>query len=244
MTYADYLSKLTRDLPGELWVWVIKATRDLGRIGTVRVAEDIGSHYRKAIAGSETEDEEAAAKRKMLESLGDPEKARRRFRKTHLTVAQENSIRRSSLLSISVRSRIYISAASIFLLGMFFTYFESAFAELNSITGFRGRFATFTVFIVLTLVIDYFSHKSFYRREISASVVQGTTNLWMALPIVSLVQPSDIPGYPYFASTLLLVVAWMVLNHSLGMMKIARKLPREISETDMRLLFIDSELSR
>ena len=93
MTNAQYCYELTRDLPGELRVWLDDATRGLGRIGITRVVEDIGAHYEDASRVA-IEDDTApdVAARVTLTSLGSPRKARRRFRRIHLTLLDEASL--------------------------------------------------------------------------------------------------------------------------------------------------------
>jgi hypothetical protein len=96
MTDIEFCNTLTEDLSPELRKWLRRATLFLGRIGITRVVEDISQHYgdayRKANeAGHSGEDAALVA----MKSLGSPHKARRRFKRAHLTLLEEDSLRSS-----------------------------------------------------------------------------------------------------------------------------------------------------
>jgi hypothetical protein len=93
MTNDKEFKKLTADIPEALWDWLEAATRGVGRIGMARVIEDIAVHYKEMQCDAiELGQSESDAESTAIQSLGNPETARQKFRREHLTAPEESRL--------------------------------------------------------------------------------------------------------------------------------------------------------
>jgi len=112
--------------PLELRVWLHDATRGLGALSRLRIAEEVAAHYDEALESARADgapDAEAAA----VASLGNPDAARRGFRRVYFSSREEKWIRGFGACNLNTVVRLlpalFFVLGSIQLLALGFTAF-------------------------------------------------------------------------------------------------------------------------
>jgi hypothetical protein len=116
------MSLFNKTKPASLTEWLEIATDGLATSGRERIAREIEAHYAAAVESHLSHGEpEPDAQANALDELGAPKKARRSFRKRHLTVLEEKRI-----LNLQKRTNSKFWLAYFVLMGCFFSFTKPA----------------------------------------------------------------------------------------------------------------------
>lgn len=119
--------------------WLAEATNGLGALAKRRIANEISGHftdaYTEALSNSATPDE---AKQTAISALGDPQKARRAFRKVYLTERDENALRRLD----RQKQKLRISRLKFLLIGVLLINFSLVISYIDM----RGPYSDFMIY--------------------------------------------------------------------------------------------------
>lgn len=114
--------------------WLDDATRGIGALGVARIREEVTAHFREAYDAALADGAAAeVAERQAVEALGDAGRARRRFRRIHLTGGEERVLRMVLYPPISMHAIPFLSflfvLAGVLFLGMGFVTESGEIAE-------------------------------------------------------------------------------------------------------------------
>lgn len=131
--------------PVELRVWLHDATRGLGALSRLRIAEEVAAHYDEALESARADgapDAEAAA----VASLGNPDAARRGFRRVYFSAREEKWIRGFGACNPNTLVRLlpalFLILGSIQMLALGFTAFVVEDPVAPALVMIGGMFVT------------------------------------------------------------------------------------------------------
>ena len=234
MINDDYTGKFSDEMPTELRIWLFKATDGIGNMGTARVAEDIRVHFESMVSGACESVGDARAIEEAVGALGDPGKANRGFRRIYLTEAEEKRLRKRFVLS----SEFNFSGYVFLLIGFVLILTSIIVKDYEKTVQYYGGFRTFMPIVVANmfgLLAVAPSHRWLMQR-LPRRVMYTETILYTLLYlIVFIVVPNSIFISPLF----LAMIAFCIRDF-----RVARKLPKQLTWGETRLLLRDTELTQ
>ena len=213
-----------------LKIWLVIATRDIGRLGKQRIETEIMQHFEEAYHAALEDGLSASnAETRALESLGDADEAKKQFRKLHLTQDDE------AVWGLKIRRALrYHPAWSILRLAMacFMSYFMIWSGDLFQIM------MSFMFF--LWGAENIWEHRYLSKRMPQKAFIFGplfTMGLSLVyLPLGFFMFRVEFMSLNPWMQTLLIVLCSSTLLLLPKGLRDARKLPKQLSEKEMAIL--------
>ena len=213
-----------------LETWLKDATQGLGHWAKHRIETEITAHYEKAYQvalgkGHAEEDAKVVA----LESLGDAEEARARFKKTHLSMREERHL--NSYMNMFKYRVAYLSLMAFYLI-----YFV-AYVGLDQPYGLGYPYAM--PLMMLCFGVFYRGQYRLFRGHIRN--IFGFELMSLLVVVSMLLWPKYTGAYddPLIMLNIFLALLLMAAHYLVNWrttLSIMRKMPKHLSEEDVRLL--------